>query len=67
MSEKSDPLTEKRVTASVGTGGSRRHDDPPSWLDPSLPLQKRRELLDRAIGELKLKNQQSMQRGRPKK
>jgi hypothetical protein len=67
MSDKSDPVTEKRVTASVGTGGSRRHDDPPSWLDQSLPLQKRRELLDRAIRELKLKNQQAMQRGRAKK
>lgn len=44
-------VEEKRVAVTAG-GGSRRHDDPPPWLDMSLPLQKRRELLDRAIREL---------------
>lgn len=41
-------MKEKRVSG-VGTGGTRRHDDPPSWMDISLPLEKRRLLLDRAI------------------
>lgn len=40
-------MKEKRVSA--GTGGTRRHDDPPAWLNKSLPLEKRRSLLDRAI------------------
>ena len=44
-------MQEKRVTAAAG-GGSRRHDDPPAWLDKSLPLHKRRELLEQAIREL---------------
>lgn len=39
-------MKEKRVSAA---GGTRRHDDPPAWLNKSLPLEKRRSLLDRAI------------------
>ena len=44
-------MREKRVSA-AGTGGTRRHDDPPAWLNKSLPLEKRRSLLDRAIKEM---------------
>ena len=44
-------MEEKRVSA-AGTGGTRRHDDPPAWLNKALPLEKRRSLLDRAIREL---------------
>lgn len=44
-------MKEKRVSA-PGVGGSRRHDDPPAWLNKSLPLEKRRSLLDRAIKEM---------------
>ena len=44
-------MKEKRVTAD-GPGGTRRHDDPPPWLNKSLPLEKRRKLLDRAIKEM---------------
>jgi hypothetical protein len=44
-------MKEKRVTAD-GPGGTRRHDDPPAWLNKSLPLDKRRRLLDRAIKEM---------------
>ena len=44
-------MEEKRVTAD-GPGGTRRHDDPPAWLNKALPLEKRRKLLDRAKGIL---------------
>lgn len=44
-------MKEKRITV-PDRGGSRRHGDPPAWLDKSLPLEQRRELLDRAIREL---------------
>ncbi|MFC5497009.1 hypothetical protein ACFPOE_05650 [Caenimonas terrae] len=44
-------MKEKRVSA-AGIGGSRRHDDPPPWLNKALPLEKRRSLLDRAIKEM---------------
>lgn len=44
-------MKDKRVTA-TDSGGSRRHDDPPAWLDKSLPYQQRKVLLDRAIREL---------------
>ena len=40
-------MKEKRVNAAAG--GSRRHDDPPAWMDKTLPIEKRRSLLDRAI------------------
>jgi hypothetical protein len=42
-------MKEKRTRAQ---GGSRRHDDPPPWLDPTLSLERRRTLLDRAIKDL---------------
>lgn len=51
-------MKEKRVTA-AGPGGTRRHDDPPAWLDKSLPLEKRRQLLDRAIKKMASAQQQS--------
>jgi hypothetical protein len=44
-------MKEKRITVPA-RGGSRRHGDPPAWLDKSLSLERRRELLDRAIREL---------------
>lgn len=44
-------MEEKRVSA-AGPGGTRRHDDPPAWLNKSLPLEYRRSLLDRAIKEM---------------
>ena len=44
-------MKEKRVSA-AGAGGTRRHGDPPAWLNLSLPLEKRRTLLDRAIKEM---------------
>ena len=44
-------MKEKRITV-PDRGGSRRHGDPPAWLDKSLPLEQRRELLERAIREL---------------
>jgi hypothetical protein len=50
-------MKEKRVTAD-GPGGTRRHDDPPAWLNRSLPLEKRRSLLDRAIKEMSAPTQQ---------
>jgi len=40
-------MKDKRVSSAAG--GSRRHDDPPAWLNKSLPIEKRRSLLDRAI------------------
>lgn len=43
-------MKEKRVSAA--TGGSRRHGDPPAWLNTSLPIEKRRALLDRAIKDM---------------
>ncbi len=51
-------MKDKRVTA-TDRGGSRRHDDPPAWLDKSLPYQKRKYLLDRAIRELAQTQQQA--------
>lgn len=56
-------MKEKRVTAG-GLGGSRRHDDPPAWLNLSLPLEKRRRLLDRAIKDMAAAKQRD---GEPKK
>jgi hypothetical protein len=44
-------MKEKRTSAG-GIGGTRRHDDPPAWLNKSLPLEKRRSLLDRAIKDM---------------
>lgn len=44
-------MKEKRVST-AGIGGIRRHDDPPAWLNKSLPLETRRRLLDRAIKEI---------------
>lgn len=44
-------MKDKRTTA-ADRGGSRRHDDPPAWLDKSLPYQQRKDLLDRAIRAL---------------
>jgi hypothetical protein len=44
-------MKEKRVSG-PGAGGTRRHDDPPAWLNKALPLEKRRSLLDRAIKEM---------------
>jgi hypothetical protein len=44
-------MKEKRITVPA-RGGSRRHGDPPAWLDKSLPLEQRRELLERAIRDL---------------
>lgn len=44
-------MEEKRVSA-VGAGGTRRHDDPPAWLNKALPLELRRSLLDRAIKQI---------------
>lgn len=41
-------MNEKRVSGS-NRGGSRRHGDPPAWLDETLPLEERRRLLDVAI------------------
>ena len=63
MKRNADPLVEKRVSAGPG-GGSRRHDDPPAWLDGTLPLQQRRELLDRSIRELGLPNKNALMRKR---
>ena len=51
-------MKDKRVTT-ASLGGSRRHDDPPAWFDKSLPYQKRRDLLDRAIRELGQGQQQA--------
>ncbi len=51
-------MKDKRGTTS-DRGGSRRHDDPPAWLDKSLSYQKRRELLDQAIRELAQGQQQA--------
>lgn len=44
-------MKENRVST-AGTGGSRRRDDPPAWLNLALPLEQRRRLLDRAIKAL---------------
>ena len=66
MKDKNDRGTEKRVSGTPG-GGSRRHGDPPAWLDMSLPLQQRRELLDRAIKELRLLHQSALRRRRASK
>ncbi len=41
-------MKDKRVSGSR-LGGSRRHGDPPAWLDGTLPLEERRRLLDVAI------------------
>ena len=57
-------MKEKRVSA-AGTGGTRRHDDPPAWLNKSLSLEKRRSLLDRAIKEMSAPTQQQAEE--PKK
>jgi hypothetical protein len=57
-------MKDKRVTA-ADRGGSRRHDDPPAWLDKSLPYQKRRDLLDRAIRELTHGPQQQQTQAQP--
>lgn len=51
-------MKEKRVSAK-GAGGTRRHDDPPAWLNKSLPLEMRRNLLDRAIKEMSAGQQQA--------
>ena len=51
-------MEEKRVTVD-GPGGSRRHDDPPAWLNKALPLEKRRKLLERAIKEMAASQQQA--------
>ena len=66
MKRKDDQATEKRVSGMPG-GGSRRHGDPPAWLDMSLPLQQRRELLDRSIQELRLLHQSALRRPRASK
>ena len=66
MKTKADPTVEKRVSRTLG-GGSKRHDDPPAWLDVTLPLEQRRELLDRAIRELRLLNKSAMVRKRTRK
>ena len=66
MKRKADPLVEKRVSEVPG-GGSRRHQDPPAWLDATLPLQQRRELLDRAIRELGSLSKNALMRKRATK
>lgn len=43
---------EEKRTSAAGIGGTRRHDDPPAWLNKALPLEKRRSLLDRAIKQI---------------
>jgi uncharacterized protein YhjY with autotransporter beta-barrel domain len=57
-------MTDTRVT-STDRGGSRRHDDPPAWLDKSLPYQKRKDLLDQAIRELAHGPQQQQAQAQP--
>ena len=66
MKRNADPPEEKRVSPGPG-GGSRRHDDPPAWLDTTLPLKQRRELLDRAIRELGLLSKNALVRKRATK
>lgn len=56
MRRENSHMKEKRVTVD-GPGGTRRHDDPPAWLNKSLPLEKRRKLLDRAIKEMAISHQ----------
>ena len=51
-------MEEKRVST-AGTGGTRRHDDPPAWMNKALPLEKRRSLLDRAIKEMGARKKQA--------
>ena len=41
-------VNNKRISG-LNRGGWRRHGDPPAWLDPNLPLEQRRQLLDEAI------------------
>ncbi len=57
-------MKEKRVSA-AGMGGTRRHDDPPAWLNKALPLEKRRSLLDRAIKEMASGHRPSAARQKP--
>jgi hypothetical protein len=54
-------MKEKRFTV-AGLGGTRRHDDPPPWLNKALPLEKRRSLLDRSIKEMAAGQQQAAAR-----
>lgn len=60
-------MKEKRTSA-LGLGGTRRHDDPPAWLNKALPLEKRRSLLDRAIKDMGAADTQPQQQAEePKK
>ena len=54
-------MKEKRVS-DAGAGGSRRHGDPPAWLNKSLPLEKRRSLLDRAIKEARQQQAEALKK-----
>jgi hypothetical protein len=58
------PMKERRVSA-AGTGGTRRHDDPPAWLNKSLPLEQRRSLLDQAIKEMAAAHRATAARAKP--
>lgn len=57
-------MKDKRVSGSNG-GGSRRHGDPPAWLDDTLPLEERRRLLDVAIRAVAASPPRAVQPSRP--
>lgn len=57
-------MKDKRVSGSNG-GGSRRHGDPPAWLDDTLPLEERRRLLDLAIRAVAASQPQAAVSARP--
>jgi hypothetical protein len=57
---------EEKRTSAAGLGGTRRHDDPPAWMNKALPLEQRRSLLDRSIKDMGADAQPQQQVEKPK-